>query len=321
MKRFIILLIITAACIAGLLSARGILPLASAFGPGIVPVFSFLQSQTGMITVVTAMVILAILLFGREILRLGNLLLLAVFAPIINEEKRINRSLSRQIEANEKKISATETALKEFSAAVAEYAHHLSSHTSAIKGLSDASQELKRGGAAQNRFLENLIKNTEERLVSKNALLATMKVNTTSPDEAAPDIEKSTRQKSRPSYRALHPQAPVSEAIIPEEPAPEARKTVFEKANLVEAMVLPYYRALNKLESGKTESEDQKPSGQSEKSKTEAKKAVEQIMMPLYKTLYQSEKQNDPDTTKSRRKTTGSTPPGCARLRHPLKPW
>ena len=321
MKRFIFLLIITAACIAGLLAARGILPLASAFGPGAEPLLSFLRNQTGMIVVITAVVILAVLLFGREILRLGNLFLLAAFAPIINEEKRINRSLSRQIEANEKKITATETALKDFSAAVAEYARHLSSHTSAIKGLADASQELKRGGAAQNHFLENLIKNTEERLVSKNALLATMKVNTASPDEAAPDAERQDTQRQRPSYRALHPLTPVPEAAEPEKPDIENRKTVFEKANLVEAMVLPYYRALNKLDSDKTAPDTYKPASQSEKTTTEAKKAVEQIMMPLYKTLYQAEKQNDPDATTSRRKNSGSTPPGCARQRHPLKPW
>jgi hypothetical protein len=273
-----------------------------------------------MIIIIIALVILVTLFFGGNIVNLGRLLLLSIFSPVIDEEKRLNRSLTRQIEENEKKINATETALKEFSAAVAEYAHHLSSHTSAIKGLAEASQELKEGGAAQNRFLEALIKNTEERLVSKDALLATMKVNMEPLEEATGDVEKSASQQPRLSYRALHP-SPPPPANKAEKPDPEDKKTAFEKANLVEAMVLPYYRALDRLEADKPEPEDKKPSIKMEKSATEAKKAVEEIMFPLYRTLYRAEKADEPGTSPSDRKRSGSTPPGCARHRHPLKPW
>jgi septal ring factor EnvC (AmiA/AmiB activator) len=67
--------------------------------------------------------------------------------------------LSRKIEATEQKMTNTEQALEKFAAAVAEYAKHLSSHTSAIQGLSEASHELKKGAAEQNRVLMTLMEN------------------------------------------------------------------------------------------------------------------------------------------------------------------
>jgi hypothetical protein len=67
--------------------------------------------------------------------------------------------LSKKIEATDKKMDATEQALLQFSAAVSEYAKHLASHTSAIQGLSEASHELKRGAAEQNRVLSAIMDN------------------------------------------------------------------------------------------------------------------------------------------------------------------
>ena len=127
----------------------------------------FFQSQQGVIFAVIALILLAIFLYGGEIRRGSGLLHRGVFAPVINEEKRANRMLSRQIEATEKKIGTTEQALEKFSLAVAEYAKHLASHTSAIQGLSDASQELKKGAAEQNRVLsaimDNVVKSDSKR--------------------------------------------------------------------------------------------------------------------------------------------------------------
>jgi len=65
--------------------------------------------------------------------------------------------LTRKIEITEKKIDATEQALIQFSGAVSEYAKHLASHTSAIQSLAEASQELKKGAAEQNRVLTMII--------------------------------------------------------------------------------------------------------------------------------------------------------------------
>jgi len=127
----------------------------------------FFQSQQGVIFAVIALILLALFLYGGEIRRGGNWMHRGVFSPVINEEKRSNRMLSRKIEATEKKMDSTEQALEKFSLAVTEYAKHLSSHTSAIQGLADASQELKKGAAEQNRVLsaimENVVKSDSKR--------------------------------------------------------------------------------------------------------------------------------------------------------------
>jgi signal peptidase I len=119
----------------------------------------FFQSQQGLMFVIIALILLAIFLYGGELSRGGNLVHRGIFAPVINEEKRSNRVLTRKIEATEQKMNNTEQALEKFAAAVAEYAKHLASHTSAVQGLSEASHELKKGAAEQNRVLMTLMEN------------------------------------------------------------------------------------------------------------------------------------------------------------------
>jgi signal peptidase I len=119
----------------------------------------FFQSQQGLIFVIIALALLAFFLYGGEIARGGSLVHRGIFAPIINEEKRANLALMCKIEATEDKMNKTEEALDKFAAAVAEYAQHLASHTSAIQGLSEASHELKKGAAEQNRVLMSLVEN------------------------------------------------------------------------------------------------------------------------------------------------------------------
>jgi uncharacterized membrane-anchored protein YhcB (DUF1043 family) len=119
----------------------------------------FFQSQQGVIFAVIALVLLALFLYGGEIGRGGGWVHRGIFSPILNEEKRANRLLARQLEGTEKKIEHTGEALEKFSTAVAEYAKHLASHTSAIQGLSEASHELKRGASEQNRVLSAIMEN------------------------------------------------------------------------------------------------------------------------------------------------------------------
>ncbi len=119
----------------------------------------FFQSQQGMIFAIIALILLAMFLYGGELRRGGSFLHRGVFSPVINEEKRSNHMLSRKIEATEKKMDKTEQALEKFSLAVSEYAKHLSSHTSAIQGLAEASHELKKGAAEQNRVLAAIMEN------------------------------------------------------------------------------------------------------------------------------------------------------------------
>lgn len=119
----------------------------------------FFQSKQGMIFAIIALAILALFLYGRELGQGGNWIHKGIFSPVINEEKKANRVLSKKIELTEKKMDSTEQALNNFSAAVAEYAKHLASHTSAIQGLSEASHELKNGAAEQNRVLAAMLDN------------------------------------------------------------------------------------------------------------------------------------------------------------------
>jgi signal peptidase len=145
----------------------------------------FFQSQQGMIFVIIALVLLAFFLYGREIGWGGRLLHRGIFSPVINEEKRSNRLLTRKIETTEQKINMTEQALEKFAAAVAEYAQHLSSHTSAIQGLSEASQELKKSSAEQNRVLMNIM----EKTMATTSLEGPATVEKPAPEEAKPAPE------------------------------------------------------------------------------------------------------------------------------------
>lgn len=57
----------------------------------------------------------------------------------------------------EKGMEGTQRALEKFSSAIETYAQHLQSHTGVIRGMSEASQELKQGAVEQNRVLNRLI--------------------------------------------------------------------------------------------------------------------------------------------------------------------
>ena len=62
----------------------------------------------------------------------------------------------KQDTVSEDWMTRTEQTLRELTEAIAEYALHLKSHTTAIQGLSEASQELKHSAAEQNRILADL---------------------------------------------------------------------------------------------------------------------------------------------------------------------
>ena len=107
------------------------------------------QSGPGAMFIVIAVILLALLLYSRE-LSLGMGRLFRTFlSPIVDENHRVNLVMSRRFESTEK-------ALDSFAGAMQQYAQHMASHTSAIQGLSDASQSLKGSAAEQNRILGHL---------------------------------------------------------------------------------------------------------------------------------------------------------------------
>jgi predicted nucleic acid-binding Zn-ribbon protein len=71
------------------------------------------------------------------------------FSPVDEESRRFVYELSLRYDS-------TERALASFASAMQEYARHLASHTSAIQGLSEASQSLKNSAAEQNQILYRL---------------------------------------------------------------------------------------------------------------------------------------------------------------------
>lgn len=150
----------------------------------------FFQSQQGLIFAIIALAMLAFFLYGGEIVRGGSLVHRGIFAPVINEEKRSNRALTNKIEATEQKMTNTEQALEKFAAAVAEYAQHLASHTSAIQGLAEASQELKKGAAEQNRVLMTLVENMGKPLAEQEALVMKIEAPVTEPEPEIEETEK-----------------------------------------------------------------------------------------------------------------------------------
>ena len=200
MKRALVLLFLTGACIAGFFYFRGTaisqLPYANAPLP-------FFLSFSGLLLSIVVLGLLAAFLYRHELGHGLRGLHRSIFAPVINEERRNSQLLANKIESTEHRMSTTEQALEKFAAAIGDYATHLSSHTSAIQGLAEASQELKLSAAEQNRVLAYLLKDTEEAGVLWQA----------------PPVEQEPETKDEP---------PVQQAstIEREEPEPEKPATV-----------------------------------------------------------------------------------------------
>jgi len=123
----------------------------------------FLQSQQGLIFVIIALCLFAFYLYANEISRSGQKVHQGLFAPVITASERGSQTLSHRLETTEKQMEYTQQALTSFASAIAEYAEHLKSHTGAIQGLSEASHELKRGAAEQNKVLERIAATMEQK--------------------------------------------------------------------------------------------------------------------------------------------------------------
>ena len=122
----------------------------------------FFQSQQGLIFVVIALILLAFYLYADELIKGRVFIHKSVFSPVIKETQRSSQALEKRIESTEKGNLDTQQALTSFASAISEYAEHLKSHTGAIQGLSDASQELKKGAAQQNEVLARLLDSMEQ---------------------------------------------------------------------------------------------------------------------------------------------------------------
>ncbi|HEY98475.1 MAG TPA: signal peptidase I [Dehalococcoidia bacterium] len=107
------------------------------------------RGGTGTVLFIIAIILLALIMYAREIaVRIGRLLRTTVVS-VVEENQQVRLDLSYRFDA-------TERALDGFADAVRMYAQHLASHTSAIQGLRDASQALKGSATEQNRILGHL---------------------------------------------------------------------------------------------------------------------------------------------------------------------
>jgi len=122
----------------------------------------FLQSQQGLIFIIIALSLLALYLFSSEINQGRYAIHTRIFSPVVEESRRNNRVMTQRMENAEKAMVGTQNALLNFSSAMSEYAVHLKSHTSAVRGLSDASQDLKKSTGEQTRILGKLVNIMEQ---------------------------------------------------------------------------------------------------------------------------------------------------------------
>jgi len=135
----------------------------------------FLQSRQGLIFVIVALSLLAIHLYGDELGQSRKRVQRGIFSPVIDETRHTSRVM-------EDGMKGTQRALEQFSSAMEEYAQHLKSHTSAIQGLSGASQELKAGAVEQNKVLARLTEIMEKQMGHRQQ----METGYKSPSEGKP---------------------------------------------------------------------------------------------------------------------------------------
>ncbi|MGD9142903.1 MAG: hypothetical protein PVG61_03555, partial [Dehalococcoidia bacterium] len=107
------------------------------------------QDASTITLLVVVIALFAFLMYSREISRAFSRRRNTVQNPDITRDDRGEMTLARRFEF-------TERALHEFAGAMEIYAEHLASHTSAIRGLSEASHALKGSAAEQNRILGHL---------------------------------------------------------------------------------------------------------------------------------------------------------------------
>ena len=146
--------------------------------------FLYLQSQQGLTFVFIALSLFALYLYASELSRGGQKIHRGIFAPVIRETVRDTETLAQRMDGTEKVMSQTQEALSSFATAMAEYAEHLRSHTSAIQGLAEASHELKRGAAEQNKVLEHIAEALQQRKPSTEEAPSPEKPAAPAPEKA-----------------------------------------------------------------------------------------------------------------------------------------
>ena len=160
MKRAVFLIFIVLACITGFLFIKGVFAPTPETNAGFYSLLDRLfGGQYSAIYTPAFLLVLAAILYRRELGRIIRPLYRRASGPPVYQENNGEPSLATQLKYTEQKVADTEQALNKFTSAIERYADHLSSHTGAIRGLNAASQELHKGAAAQNQALMRLMDN------------------------------------------------------------------------------------------------------------------------------------------------------------------
>jgi signal peptidase I len=203
----------------------------------------FLQSQQGLIFILVALGLFALYIFADEIGRGRRAATRGFFAPIIEESHRGMRSLSRKVDGAEQRMGETQQALNNFATAIELYAEHLKSHTSAIQGLSQASHELKRGAAEQNRVLARLMETMEQKPPQAEPIKAQVEPTPPPAEPVKPKIEL-----VMPTVGHATPKMPKIKRVIHKvEPAKVKAEPVKVKAEPVTAGVAHAVPSMKKV--------------------------------------------------------------------------
>jgi len=156
----------------------------------------FFQSQQGLIFIILGLFLLTLYLYMDDLALGRRKVQEGIFAPVIRENRRQGRVLERRTEGVEMGMAATQQALQQFAGAIAEYAEHLKSHTSAIQGLAEASHELKSGAVDQNQVLTRLMGVIEQGIPLREQ--APTKVENVVCQEETPPAKKAARARGYP---------------------------------------------------------------------------------------------------------------------------
>jgi hypothetical protein len=148
MKRAFLLLVIILLCVVGYLYIWGFLPFLPAIEAAIVTEIRSLGLPIIVFTAI-AVVLLGFFLYRNDISAGFKRRYRDSLSPIIEESHRVGLVLSNRFEHTEK-------AIEFFAGAMQQYAEHLASHTTAIRGLGEASQALKDSAVAQTQILHRL---------------------------------------------------------------------------------------------------------------------------------------------------------------------
>jgi signal peptidase I len=187
----------------------------------------FFQSKQGLVFLIIGLSLLAVYLYSGEVTRGRQIVHNKLFAPVLEQNQRGNWEITHRMETTEKAMESTHQALQSFSEAMAEYAVHLKSHTSAIQGLSEASQELRKGASDQNRILGSLVQRLEQAPARVEPRAKEIIVR----EKGKPPLEKITRPAGTDQVIIEVQVSPRIEPVVAGEPAPPATTAAVQPAS------------------------------------------------------------------------------------------